>query len=121
MTTAASSPEPHLQTNLVVIKTIELTDKMSTNQTGRFPVTSSKGNRYLMIAHVQDPNAILAEPLKSWSTNDLVVAYSRIYAYLKRRGLAPVFQKCDNECPTAFKQFLENDSISYQLASPYNH
>ena len=118
MTTAPALPEPQLRTNLVVVKTIELTGKIATDQTGRFPVTSSKGSRYLMVAHVQDPNAIMAEPLNSRSTNDLVEAYSRIFTYLKGRGLTPLFQKSNNECPAAFKAFLTKNDIAYQLAPP---
>ena len=97
MTDAPALPEPHLLTNLVVFKTIELTGKVSTDQTGRFPVTSNKGSRYIMVAHVYDRNAIMVELLQSQSTNDLVDAYSRICRYLKSCVFAPRFQKSDNE------------------------
>ena len=46
---------------------MEITGKIYTDQTGRFPVTSSKGSKYLMVLYDYDSNAILSEPLKSRS------------------------------------------------------
>ena len=65
MTNAVPASGPHIQTNLVTVKCIDLSGKIATGQTGCFPVTSSKGNNYIMVAFSQDPNAILAKPLKS--------------------------------------------------------
>ena len=47
-------------TNLVFLKTMDLTGKMYTDQTGRFPVTSSKGNKYILVAYHYESNAIHA-------------------------------------------------------------
>jgi hypothetical protein len=44
---------------------IPVTGKIFTDQTGRFPITSSRGNKYVMICYDYDPNNIIAEPLKS--------------------------------------------------------
>ena len=55
------------QTNMVALKTIDLAKsnrKVATDQTGRFPVKSSQGNQYIMVAYVQDANVILAMPIK---------------------------------------------------------
>ena len=38
------------ETNLVFLKTVYLTGKLYTDQTGRFQVTSSKGNKYILVA-----------------------------------------------------------------------
>ena len=38
-------------TNLVFFKTFDLSGKMYTDQTGRFPVTSRKGNKYILVAY----------------------------------------------------------------------
>jgi hypothetical protein len=35
-----------------------------TDKTGRFPVASSKGNKYIMILYDYDSNAILAQSIK---------------------------------------------------------
>ena len=52
------------------VKTIELTGKLYSDQTGRFPVISSKGNKYIMIVYDHDSNAILARPLKTKSGHE---------------------------------------------------
>ena len=47
------------------IKTVELSGKIYSDQTGRFHLTSSKGNKYFMVLYDHDSNVILAKPLKS--------------------------------------------------------
>ena len=56
----------------------DTTGKIATDQTGRFPVTSSKGNQYIMVAYAQDPNMFLLEPIKSRSAAEILRAYSII-------------------------------------------
>ena len=54
MTTLPSSSEDaSAQANLVYVQPIELTGKVATDQTGRFPTTSSRGNKYLMVLYDQ--------------------------------------------------------------------
>ena len=49
----------------VFVDTFELTGKVSTDQTGRFPVTSGRDSKYLMVLYYHDSNAIILEPIKS--------------------------------------------------------
>ena len=58
-------------TNLFFFKTIDLSGNFFTDQTGRFPVTSSKGNKYILVAYHYDSNTIHDEPLKTRSGLDL--------------------------------------------------
>ena len=46
------------------IKIIGLTGKVYSDQTIKFPITSSRGNNYVMVAYDHGSNAILSEPLK---------------------------------------------------------
>jgi hypothetical protein len=46
-----------------------------TDQTGRFPVVSSKGNKYIMILYEYDINAILAKPIKDRTAPELLKAF----------------------------------------------
>ena len=40
--------------NEFYLKTVDLTSKLYSDQTGRFPVTSSRGNKYVMIVYDHD-------------------------------------------------------------------
>ena len=59
------SQEEKVQTQMAYLQTIEFTGKVSTDQTGSFPFTSSCGSKYIMVLYDHDSNAILAEPLTS--------------------------------------------------------
>ena len=53
-------------------KKVDLTNKIYSDQTGRFPITSSKGNKYIMIIYDHDSNAIIARPLKTKSALEML-------------------------------------------------
>jgi hypothetical protein len=115
------SDEPCTRTQPCFLDTIEFTGKVSTDQTGRFPHTSSRGSKYLMVLYAYDSNAILSEPIKSRSESELVRAYTKLHSYLSARGLRPNFQVLDNECPAALKKFMSSNNIKFQLVPPYLH
>ena len=52
-------------TNQIFLKVTEFSNKIYTDQTGHFQVTSSHGYKYIMIAYDYDSNNIWSEPLKS--------------------------------------------------------
>jgi hypothetical protein len=68
-----------------------------TDQTGRFPVVSSKGNNYIMILYDYDSNAILAQPIKDRTAPELLRAFKVMEQELVARGLKPKLMKLDNE------------------------
>jgi hypothetical protein len=49
VTLAIPDPDPDTRTHLVFMQPIEITGKIYSNQTGRFPLTSSQGNKYIMV------------------------------------------------------------------------
>ena len=75
----------------------------------------------MMVAYAQDPNIILAEPIKSRSAAELFHVYNKIYINLLNSGFKPLFQITDNECPASFQAFLKLNKIDHQLAPPYDH
>jgi hypothetical protein len=67
-----------------------------TDQTGRFPVVSSKGNKYIMILYDYDSNAILAQSIKNRTAPELLKAFQFMEQELVARGLKPKLMKLDN-------------------------
>jgi hypothetical protein len=121
MTTPTSSPEPPVRTHLVYAKVIAITGQIYSDQTGRFPVTSSKGNKYIMIVYDYDSTAILAEPIKNRTEQEILRTYSKMHQYLTELRLKPQLQKLDNECAAALKQFMRTANVDFQLVPPYDH
>ena len=64
-------------TNLVFFKTVDLSGKMYTDQIGRFPVTSSRGNKYILVAYNFDSNTTHTKLLKTRSGLDLTTEYQK--------------------------------------------
>ena len=62
--TQKSPPEILIErTHQLFIKVTECSSKIFTDQTGCFPITSSRGYKYIVIAYYYDSNNILAEPI----------------------------------------------------------
>ena len=79
--------------------TVKFTGKVSTDQNGNFPVTSSRGSKHLMVLYDHDSNAILAEPLTSCRKREIIRATCVLHSYLSDCGLIPQYKTLDNECP----------------------
>ena len=66
-----------------------LTGTISTDQTGGFPITSRRGNKYVMVLYDFDTNAILATAIKNRKTEQLVQGYNELYDILIQAGIQP--------------------------------
>ena len=98
-----------------------LTSKIYTEQTGRFPITSRKGNKYILIAYHYDSNTIHAEPLKTQTWLDLNTAYHKIHGLWTNIGLKASLHILDNECPNVLKTFKRDLNEKFQSVSPHIH
>jgi len=107
--------------NDIYIKPIPLSGLLCTDQTGAFPMASSKGNRYIMVAHHFDTNAIMVQPLPSRSQTHLVTAFKSIYSRLCEANHIPTTIRLDNEAPTSLKKFFKKEHLTFQLTPPHNH
>jgi hypothetical protein len=85
-----------------------------TDLTGRFPKTSSRGYKYILVLYDYDGNSIQAAPMKNRSATEAIRAYSKIYDELTAKGLKPNFQTMDNEASTALKHLLHSKDIQFQ-------
>ena len=56
----------------IFIQVYEEKDLVYSDQTGNFPTTSSRGNKYLMILYYIDGSYIMMEPMKSRHENEMI-------------------------------------------------
>jgi hypothetical protein len=118
--------EPNNTQTHQIFAAIENTDKIYTgkiytDQTGRFPVTSSQGNKYILILYEYDMNAILTEALHNRTAPEILRAYKKLVKYLHSRGFRPKIHWLDNEASEELKQFNNSKQIEFQLVPPHMH
>ena len=105
----------------IYIKIHSITETMYTDQTGRFPATSTRGNQYIMVLVEVDGNYIDAEPMKNKTEGSLIKTYQILWERLTASGtVRPRTHILDNEAPTAFKVEIKKN-CSLQLVPPDNH
>ena len=75
-TPTMKTPSPNENVREQSVTTMRVLDvgTLYSDQTGRFPVTSGRGNKYIMVFYHPATNAILAEPIKNRSTAELIRA-----------------------------------------------
>jgi hypothetical protein len=105
----------------IYIKIHNATDTMHSDQTGRFPATSSKGNQYVMVSVKVDGNFIDAEPMKIRSEGAMIKAYQALWLRLTASGtVKPKTHILDNEASAEFKREIQKN-CTIQLVPPDNH
>ena len=87
------------------------TAKPFSDQTERFPVTSNRGHKYIMIMYDYDSNSIMGEAMKSRTGEEILRAFTKIHQKLKSSGLTPKIHRIDNECPATLKAYMKADNI----------
>jgi hypothetical protein len=107
-----------VKTQFVYAATID-SGQIYTDQTGKFPVVSRKGNKYIMIVYDYDSNAILAQPIKDRTAPELLKAFQVMEQELVDRGLKPKLMKLDKEASKLLKAYLHQQDIIFQLVPPY--
>jgi len=91
----------------IMVKLVDIQDELRqtvyTDQPGKFPTKSSKGNQYIMVIAELDSNAILFEPVRSKAAGDMVNAWQHTIDRLKKCGITPKYQVLDNEISAQYK------------------
>ena len=72
-----SQPPPPTKLNDMFTQVVDLTEEIHTDQTGAFPHTSQRGNRYIMVAIHLDANYIFAEPMKNRTEGEMIRTYQK--------------------------------------------
>ena len=92
-----------------------------TDQTGRFPVVSSQGHKYLMFLYEADGNYIMFEPMRSREEGEMIRTYNVLIERLKSQGIKPIKQMLDNEASQKYLKAIEEHGITWELVPPSNH
>ena len=98
-----------------------MTQKIWTDQTGRFPKKSMKGSQYMMALTESDSDAILVEPTKNRTSGVMIRAYQTLINRLRSTSIAPKQHILDNECSNDFKETIKANNMIYQLVPPHDH
>ncbi|KAL7524050.1 hypothetical protein ACHAXR_001126, partial [Thalassiosira sp. AJA248-18] len=126
-TTDPDSMEPVPQTPLndkthhVYMSIAEVEGRLYSDQTGRFPITSNRGNCYVIIFYAADGNYIKSYPIKSRHRSQLLKAYDEVYAYLRVRGYRPQLHKLDNETSHDVEVFIAEQQAKVQYTPADMH
>jgi hypothetical protein len=68
---------PHVKKHDILILVYGAKATMYSNQTGKFPAMSSKGNKYVMALHDVDSNSSWAEPMKNQTGGKLILTHNQ--------------------------------------------
>ena len=105
----------------VYIKIYLANDTVHFDQTGRFPATSSRGNKYIMVLVEIDGNYIDAEPMKNKTEGSMIKAYLALWERLTATGtVKPTTHIMDNEASAEYKKVIRKN-CTIQLVPPNNH
>ncbi len=99
----------------------EATQKIWSDQPGRFPKKSSKGNQYIMVITESNSDIILVEAMKKCSSGEMIRAYQKLIDRLHATGIIPKHHILNNECSDEFKETIKCNKMTYQLVPPHNH
>ena len=84
----------------IYIKINDTKETMYTDETSAFPITSKKGNKYIMILCKIDNNVILSEAMGKRSSGKIVRTYLILIQRPKAAGIRPKKHVLENECST---------------------
>jgi hypothetical protein len=105
----------------ILVKVINASETVYTDQTGRLPIQSNRGNTSLMIYYDVDANYIDAEPLRNHADSQMISAYRNLWERTNRgRETKPKLHILDNEASEAFKSAIK-ENCDLQLVPPDTH
>ena len=94
---------------------------MYTDQTGKFPHSSSLGSNYQMILHEIDGASTWVEVMNNKMERKTIKARRHGLIIMKQQGITPAHQVLNNEISQTYKDNIRESGISYQLVPPDDH
>ena len=84
------------RTNTMFTKIINCKRQIVIYLTGKLPVTSNRGNKYLFVLYNYDSNIILVRLMKSSTDREFIRFFKYLHEPLLTRGLKPTHMIPDN-------------------------
>ena len=100
---------------------IEETGLCGTDQSGKLPYRSKRGNQYIFVLYSYDPNSILFRAMKNRTDAEFLRVHDDVIEYLQARGLKPKIQRLDNEASKAYTENIEKHNMKYQFTPAQMH
>ena len=89
--------------------------------TGRYPITSSRGNQYIVVLYNYDTNSIQTALTKTRNAAKIRDVTIRLLTKLTHSGNPTNLHIMDNEASDTLKAALLKHKIAYQLVPPHIH
>ena len=110
-----------VQSEMAFIKILPISGKISSDNTGRFPVILSRGEKYSMVMTDYDSDTILEEPLTSRTKADLLRSIIKLYNHIMNCDLWPHLYMLENERSSLTEDFIRKYGATHQLVPPDLH
>ncbi len=107
--------------NEIFVNIYELAERIHTDQTGAFPVTSQRGYRYIMVGIHIDANYIFCETMKNRTEGEMITAYQQMVDRMQLAGLGLKHHRLDNECSNNFKKCIRKNNMTHEIVPPDCH
>ena len=91
------------------MKVYNARETIFSDQTGKFPKRSMRGNKCIMVLVEIDSNAILVAPMKSRHDNKMQRAYKSMMTRLHRSGIVPKKHVLDNEVSASMSAMIKDE------------
>ena len=117
----APTLEPRSHTISAMLFSNDSILKSYSDQTGRFPIPSSRGNHYIFILYHQDTNSIHAVALPNRTAASIRNAWESVHKTLVQQGHPPELHILDNECSQSLKDAFQKYNIQFQRVPPKEH
>jgi hypothetical protein len=75
----------------------------------------------LALFYIFDPNTIKSVPIRNRSKEELLRAYTEVYAWLTARGYRPLLHKLDNKTSRDVEAFVTAEQVKIQYTPPDMH
>ena len=99
------------RTNKVFTKIINHKLQITTDITGKFPVTSNRVNKYLFLLYEYNNNGIFIRPIKAKSDINLMQVFKYLHGHLLTMELNPEYMILYNEASPGFQSELTSKDI----------